>query len=188
MIAHLKGIVELIEDEYLVLDVGGVGYRVFYASIPDLHIGSELKLHIIFQHKDDGITLFGFNTTQEATLMRTIQSRVSGVGGKSAMMIMRSLTPGQIADAVMNERPEVFKTVHGIGKKTAERIVLELRDVMSKLPVVPGQLPASGSIDDARAALRALGFTIGEVEKSLDGIDRELSSEDIIRKALEKLG
>ncbi len=188
MIAHLKGTVEHVEDEFLVLDVHGVGYRVFHAVIPELAVGKELKIHIVHQQKEDSVTLFGFNTAQEATLMRTIQGRVSGVGGKTAMMIMRSLTPGQIADAVMNERPDVFKTVPGIGKKTAERIVLELRDIMSKLPVVPGQLPASGSIDDARAALRALGFTIGEVEKSLAGIDRELSSEDIIRLALEKLG
>ena len=188
MIAHLKGIIEYIEDDFLILDVGGVGYRVFYGMIPNMQTKASLKLHIVYQHKEDSVTLYGFATRQEATMMRTIQSRVSGVGGKSAMLIMRTLTTTQIADAVLNERPEVFKTVHGIGKKTAERIVLELKDVMENMPIVPGQLPKSGNIDDARAGLRALGFTIGEIEKSLEGVNRELPSEEIIRKALERLG
>ncbi|HOO97452.1 MAG TPA: Holliday junction ATP-dependent DNA helicase RuvA [Caldisericia bacterium] len=190
MIAHLEGRIDLIDDEFIVIDVGGMGYRVFHGNIEGLQLGRTIKVHIVYQQKEDGVTLFGFGTSQEANLMRTIQGRVSGVGGKSALMILRTLTPSQIADAVINERPDVFKTVHGIGKKTSERIVLELRDVMSQIPIGVGveRTTASSAIDDARAALRALGFTIGEVEKALDGIGKELSSEEIITAALEKLG
>lgn len=189
MIAHLCGTVETIEDEYIVLDVGGVGYQVFIGKIPDLSIGGNLKLHTIQQFKEDGVTLFGFATQTECKLMQTIMAKVSGVGGKTALGILRNLSPGQIADAVIYEKPHVFQAVPGIGAKLSQRMVLELKDAMGQVQVQSRALPVGGDMmDEARAALRALGFSMGEVERALAGLGKtEKSAEDIIKTALGKL-
>ena len=78
MIAHLEGRIDLIDDDFIVIAVAGIGYRVFHGHIDDLVLGKTLKVHIVYQHKEDGVTLFGFGRSQEANLMRTIQNRVSG--------------------------------------------------------------------------------------------------------------
>lgn len=187
MIAHLNGIVDSIEDDYIILDVAGVGYQVFIGKVPDLSIGGQLKLFTIQQFKEDGVTLFGFATQTECKLMQTITSKVSGVGGKTALGILRNLSPGQIADAVIYEKPHIFQSVPGIGAKLSQRICLELKDAMGQVQVKT--LPVGGDmVDEARAALRALGFSMGEVERALSGLGKtEKSAEEIIKTALGKL-
>jgi Holliday junction DNA helicase RuvA len=189
MIAHLNGIVDSIEDDYIILDVAGVGYQVFIGKVPDLSIGGQLKLFTIQQFKEDGVTLFGFATQTECKLMQTITSKVSGVGGKTALGILRNLSPGQIADAVIYEKPHIFQSVPGIGAKLSQRLCLELKDAMGQVQIQAKSLSVGGDmVDDARAALRALGFSMGEVERALSGLGKtEKSSEEIIKTALGKL-
>jgi holliday junction DNA helicase RuvA len=187
MISHLVGTVDSIDDDYIVLDVGGVGYQVFIGKVPDLSLGATIKLYTIQQFKEDGVTLFGFGTQTECKLMQTITSKVSGVGGKTALGILRILSPGQIADAVIYDKPHVFQSVPGIGAKLSQRLCLELKDAMGQ--VQTKSLPIGGDMmDEARAALRSLGFSIGEVEKSLSGLGKtEKSAEEIIKTALGRL-
>ncbi len=187
MIAHLDGRIEQIEDDSIVLDVNGLGFEVQIAKIPGLAIGAQTRIYTVWQFKEDGVTIFGFSSPGESKLFKAICAKVSGVGGKTALALLRGLTPGQIADAVVHEKAHVFKAIPGIGQKTAERIVLELRDMMAEVSYAPA--PVGGDkVDEARAALRSLGFSIGEIEKALSGLKpQSMTSEDIIKIALSKL-
>ncbi len=187
MIAHLDGRIEQIDDESIVLDVNGLGFDIQIANIPELSIGLQIRIYTVWQFKEDGVTIFGFATPGESKLFKTICAKVSGVGGKTALAILRGMTPGQIADAVIHEKTHVFRTIPGIGQKTAERIILELRDMMAKVSYAPS--PIGGDrVDEARAALRSLGFSIGEIEKALSGLkSQSMTSEEIIKTALSRL-
>lgn len=187
MISHLDGKIDAIEEDTITIDVGGIGFEVYVAKIPGLSEGAQMLIHTVWQIKEDGVTIFGFATRQESELFKTITSKVSGVGGKTALTILKSLSPAQIAEAVIHEKAHVFRAISGIGPKMSERIVLELRDVMSKMTI--SSVPSGGDeMDEARAALRSLGFSIGEVEKALSGVKaHDLKSEEIIKVALGKL-
>jgi len=189
MINHLDGTIEDFDDEVVVLNVNGIGFEILVGRVSGVEIGKSLRLYTVWRfNSEDGYTIFGFETPQESKLLKTITSKVSGVGGKTALSLLKTLTPGQIADAVIHEKAHVFRAVSGIGPKMSERIVLELRDVMAGMPVQPGSIGKSDEIDEAREALRALGFSIGEIEKAFDGIKgKGASSEEIIKHALSRL-
>ena len=187
MIAHLDGTVESVEEDIAIIDVGGVGYEVHIGRILGLTEGVKMRVYTVQQFKEDGVIVFGFGSPDEVKLFKTITSKVSGVGGKIALSILRSLTPSQIADAVVHERSHVFRAIPGIGPKMSERIVLELRDVMASVAFTTTSI-SGDQVDEARVALRSLGFSIGEVEKALSGLkQKELTSEEIIKQALGKL-
>ena len=199
MIAYLRGRVIDIGAETLVLEVHGVGYELYCSAsvFSKARFGAEIELYVSMHVKEDGITLFGFDSPKEKQLFARLTS-VSGVGPKSAMGIFTSMTADEAAEAIMLADVKKLSKAKGMGKKTAEKIVLELHgkisaaEVMSKSGDFSVAMPGGGeklseTDEEAVSALQNLGFTRNE---SLQAVKRAKESgaadlEDIIRRALQ---
>lgn len=199
MIASVRGEVIDIEDDALVVTVNGIGLRV-YAPLSRMQgiyrLNDEIFLHTHLIVREDQWTLFGFPGKEELALFKLILN-ISGIGGKSALMVLSCLNPEEIVGAVEAGDAKPFERVSGIGKKTAQRIVLELKDKISGLgisgsPVLKKTKEASAEIDngDAVAALCQLGYTAAEAKKAVVAVVSEdplIDGESLLRKALLRL-
>jgi Holliday junction DNA helicase RuvA len=190
MIATLRGRVVERGNGRIVLDVGGVGYLLAATSsavrlaVPD---GEEVTLVTNLQVREDALTLYGFASTAERDLFELLLG-VSGVGPKAALAIVSGYEPDQIRRAIITSDHALFTSISGIGRKTAERVVIDLKDKVGALPVGESETPAAAaSVDEhtaARDALVNLGMSVAEAEAALRGIDEELSVGERIRQAL----
>ncbi|MBU8902404.1 MAG: Holliday junction branch migration protein RuvA, partial [Victivallales bacterium] len=184
-----------------VIDVHGVGYQVFFPmstfdKLPREE--EEVSLFICTQVREDAISLYGFSTMPEKQLF-VILIGVSGVGPKLALSILSSMPVESFSSAIINSDLDVIKRISGIGKKTAERLIVELKDKLSKtMPSIAtgGEVMVSDekalAMEDAIAALEQLGFKRETVRKALEKIvntipSEEATSENFIRKALQAL-
>lgn len=174
MIGKLKGKIDLIRDDYLFLDVNGVGYRV-YAS--DVTLGrvakkEEVELFIHTNVKEDHIKLYGFETMEELTLFEMLLS-ISGVGPKAGLGILTIASPGTIRNAIAKEDSSILTRVSGIGKKTAERVILELK---SKIDDLPGKSTEKEAVMDQEVvdALIAMGYSASEAREALKAVPKEI--------------
>lgn len=202
MITLLTGVLVEASPSVAVLDVGGVGFEVGIsgttaASLPSL--GQTCRLFTRLQVREDAMTLFGFASKEERTMFDRLVA-VSGVGPRLALAVLSKFTVGQLYTVVMAEDAKGMATVPGVGKKTAQRLILELKSVFAKdhgllaadvpaagqLPL--GSAPASTALDDARAALLSMGFTPQEADLALDGLDGAARVEELLASALKRLG
>lgn len=175
MIGYLKGKVKELTHEYALLEVGGVGYEVYCsnAAFSRLSGADEGEVYTYMQVKEDGIALFGFADTKEKALFLKLIS-VQNVGAKSAMALLASMRPDEIVNAIQFNDSKRLSAVKGLGKKTVERIILELNGKLTAEEVmgagsVPVQAVAvSEEDDDAVAALMGLGFTKQESARAVD--------------------
>ena len=191
MINHLHG--RLIEKNpaYLVVECGGVGYFVnislhTYSAVPDKE---ECKIYIHLQINEDAHTLFGFAEEDERRLFRNLIS-VSGVGASTARMILSSMNPQEILACIVNGDVARLKTVKGIGEKTAQRMILELKDKLKKDGPVKSVVSHLKIKDEAMSALLTLGFSRQAVDKTVENLLRDqpaMTVEDLIRKALKTM-
>jgi holliday junction DNA helicase RuvA len=182
MISSLRGKVVARTLDGVVLDVGGVGYRVQTttralrkASGPD-----EITLDTYLNVREDALQLFGFADAAERELFEHFLS-VSGVGPKVALAILSGSTTADLKRAIAGEDIARFVAIPGIGKKTAERVVLELKEKVATLEVVSGS--SDGELV-ARDALVELGYSLPEAERALAGTDPEAAPEERVRQAL----
>ena len=198
MIAHLRG--TLLDSSYTgcVVDVGGVGYEVAiplstFDRLP--RVGEAVELHILTQVREDAITLFGFSTPEEKKLFSAL-IQVTGIGGKLALNILSGMSVANFCDAVANRDVKALSRISGIGKRTAERMVLELHDKLEGFGFAPGsgEMPAGNldSINDAALALEQLGFKKDAIRKTLQTLASEMdekdqTTENLLRAALAKL-
>ena len=182
-----------------VIDCAGVGYKLTVTGSTLSYLSAcpkneKVRVFTYMAVREDAVELFGFKTPEELTTFKTLIS-VSGVGPKAAVAILTVLSPAALALAVSQGDVKAICQAQGVGKKIAERIVLELKDKLAKnMPdldtgdvVSTAPIAAKGSMADARDALLVLGYTRGEVEAALKGIDKTLETEDIIRSALGRL-
>ena len=193
MIHHLSG--KLIEKHptHVVIECGGVGYFVnislnTYTAIPD---EEHLRIYTHLQVREDAHTLFGFYTLAEREIFRLLIS-VSGVGSSTARTMLSSMTPAQVRDAIASEDVPAIKAVKGIGAKTAQRVILDLRDKVQKIYDLDEVSPESNNTnkEEALSALEVLGFARKSAEKVVDAAlrqDPSLSVEGIIKSALKNL-
>ena len=199
MLAYVKG--ELVQKQigYVVIDVGGLGYKIFMSepSIDEIgNIGDTVKVHTYYRVSEDDISLFGFNTQEELRMFELLIS-VSGIGAKTAIAMLACIEPSQFAIAVISNDIDTLKKIPGVGPKSAQRIVLELKDKMKKEQQIAELTNASleqkskvkkiivadSKVQEATDALQVLGYTKKDVEKALEQIDTaDLSVEDIIKK------
>ena len=197
MIALLTGNVAYKLPDTVVIDVGGVGYRVqipfsTYYELPDP--GATCTLHIHTHVKEDAIQLFGFRTAQEKDCFQLLLS-VSGVGPKLARDILSNIQPPELAGALSSGNLARLSAIPGIGKKTAERLVLELKEKIRKLDIDqphPSRLPVSGTtemLDDVASALVNLGYKEQLVRKTLDELPLpdNTGMEAVLKLALKQL-
>ena len=187
MIARLRGRPVAWEAEGLVLDVGGVGYRLHAtpSAVRKAEGVAEVSLETHLHVREDVLQLYGFADAGERELFGQLLA-VSGVGPKVALAIVSGYTPGELRRAIVRDDAALFQTIPGIGKKTAQRVVLELKEKLAPLAAVPGGAPGAG--DDAhlvaRAALVELGYSVPEAEERLASTDPELPPAERVREAL----
>ena len=194
MIAHLTGKIISKKPTQITLDVNGVGYLInisinTFDKIEE--IGKQISLHTYLSVKEDSLTFFGFYTIAEKELFEILIG-VNGVGPKLAINILSGITADEFKDAVLNRNVSRLVAIPGVGKKTAERMIIELGDKISKLSDSGTSIsPKSYSIkDDAVAALIGLGYnhkTADNVTRSLIDENAEISLEDLIKESLKKL-
>lgn len=195
MFANLNGKLIHKSTEYLIIDVGGVGYQVHSPLSTYYELGEEgssvsLRIHTVV--REDSITLYGFLTEDEKKIFTHI-IQVSGIGPKTGIGLLSGLSAGEFVDAVIRGDAARISGVPGIGKKTAERIILELRDKVKKLMISSGYSPSEEKTplqEDVISALVNLGYQKNRAEKAVSMIMREHAPEkfdDLLRKALKKL-
>ena len=195
MIAQLHGILLEATLSVAVLDVSGIGFEVGIsgmtaASLPPL--GEEVRLYTRMRIGNDAVALFGFATVEERTMFDRLVA-VSSVGPRLALAVLSKYSVSQIYSIVMAEDTTGMSAVPGVGKKTAQRLILELKGTLAKdRSLAAGQLPlsraASSPLDDARAALLSMGFSPQETDLALDGYDEGMRVEDLLAAALKRLG
>lgn len=181
-----------ITPSYIVVNCGGVGYRIeislnSYTVLKEKSEGRVLVHHIV---REDAQLLFGFENEKERTLFKYLIS-VNGVGANTARMILSSLSCDELIEAVVNENVNVIKSVKGIGLKTAQRIIIDLKDNLSKFDFVKAEsIFSNKNREEALLALQTLGFNKPVIEKTLDKIlktNASLGVEELIRQALKVL-
>ena len=196
MFAYIKGSLEQKSNNYVVIDVGGIGYKIFMATkaIETLgEIGEIVKVHTHYYVREDNISLYGFNTNEELRMFELLL-QVSGIGAKSAIAMLSEISPSSFALAVISDDISQLVKIPGIGKKTAARIVLELKDklkteeAITKTEEVKLSITNEEETSEAIAALQVLGYTKREIEKALENVDtKNLQLEEIIKQGLKNL-
>ncbi len=169
MIASLEGIVGAIAADSLVIEVGGIGYRVYAAPsvLASTPPGGRLKLHTYHLVREDQQALFGFRTSDELGFFNLLLT-VTGVGPKVALAIVGSRPAADLQLAILQQDQAMLVAIPGIGKKLAERIIFELKEKVSAAGIAAGTSAAmsSGSEGEVVAALQALGYSLGEAREA----------------------
>ena len=200
MLYFLKVITAALEPGLAVIECAGVGYACKTTSftLSGLQPGKPATLYTHLSVREDGIELYGFGTKEEKRLFLQLTS-VSGVGPKAALSILSTTTPSQLALAILTEDVKTLTLAPGIGKKIAQRIVLELRDKLAKeqpeMDWTPVNIPAAGGepvqgdkLSEAGAALAVLGYSPAEVQMALKGVDAEhMTVEELIKAGLRNM-
>lgn len=196
MIAYVKGILETKTDTFVIIDVQGIGYRVFMPSksIEKLgELGDTVKVYTYYYVREDNISLYGFLSNEELRMFELLLS-VSGVGAKSAIIMLSEITPSSFALAVITDDVSKLVKIPGVGKKTAARIILELKDKLKTESTIEEneeiniELERDNNTNEAIAALQVLGYTRREIEKVFEKIHtKDLELEEIIKQALKYL-
>lgn len=203
MISQLTGTLVEATMSAAVIDVNGIGFELGISGSTAATLaapGNEVRLFTRMQVREDAMTLFGFASKDERTMFDRLVA-VSGVGPRLALAVLSTYTVGQLYSVVMAEDDKAMARVPGVGKKTAQRLILELKSVFSKdkgfVPgdAIPGQakmavpVAAPSALDDAQAALLSMGFSPQEAEVALSGYDgQNMSVEELLGAALKRLG
>ena len=206
MLAYIKGTLEMKMTGYLVIDVGGLGYKIFMseAGMEKVgNIGDNIKVHTYYKVREDDISIFGFNTLEELKMFELLIS-VSGVGAKTALSMLAVCEPSEFALAVISEDIKTLTGIPGIGAKSAQRIILELKDKITKEQQIEKinkqvkekvedkiqeAMEKNHKITEAMSALQVLGYNKKEIEKAFTQLDKDVqSTEELIKKGLNLLG
>ncbi len=198
MFYYLQGTVAHVEPYLAVIDCGGVGYacRTTNTTLSALTVGQTAKLLTCVNVREDAFEIYGFATEEEKHLYQLLVG-VSGVGPKAALAILSASTPANLASAIVMGNEKALTAAPGIGKKIAQRVILELKDKLAKGQISAGGETYGGSgvtvipqdkASEAAAALAVLGYSGGEINAALQGIDMAaLPLEEIIRQALKRM-
>jgi len=196
MIARLAGTLIHKQPPLLVIDIAGVGYEVeapltVFDALPKTGQPVVILTHLAI--KDDSHTLYGFSSEEQRTLFRQLL-KISGIGAKLALTILSGVSGDELARYVADNDIASLTRLPGIGKKTAERIVMELRDKLDVIPATAGSAPGGSALfagdasKEAAHALRALGYKPQEVSRMVrQAAEPEMSAEEIIRRALKSM-
>lgn len=197
MIYNVKGILTYTEPTFAVVECGGVGFKCF-VSMTTLQsltsIGTEVNLFTYMAVREDAMDLFGFSTQEELSAFKLLIT-VSGIGPKAAIAILSVLTPDRLSIAVSSGDVKSIQMAQGVGKKTAERVVLELKDKMVSIgsgkvsAVVEGiqQVSSNSNAQEAVEVLVSLGFNQSDAAAVVGTMDKSMSVDDMIRKGLKEL-
>lgn len=195
MYYYLKGEVVLKQDNFVVLDIGGVGYKLYTSGLSQesVSVGDRVMFYTHVYVREDILDIYGFASKDELSMFLHLLS-VSGVGPKAALAILSVVTPNRLVLAVMTGDAKTLTKASGVGAKMAQRVILELKDKLKNTEIVPEEL-ASGVAEvitdnsalEAVSALTVLGYSLNEAKKAVAEIDSTLSTEEIVKQALTKL-
>ena len=195
MIAYLKGNLMTKSEEYIILEVQGIGYKVYMSktSIDELDESNQVKVYTYLKIREDDISLFGFNTNEELHMFELLIS-VGGIGAKSAITILSNITPSRFALAVITNDVNSLKKLPGIGAKTAQRIILELKDKIKTEEAIDldsnriqqNNIQKEEDLEELIQALQVLGYRRYEINKVLPKVKSE-TLEDKIKETLQYL-
>lgn len=199
MFAYIKGSLEVKTTGYIVIETNGIGYKIFMSetAIERLgEIGSITKVHTYVKVREDDVSIFGFNTNEELRMFELLLS-VSGIGAKSAITILSNISPSSFALAVITNDIATLKKLPGIGQKSAQRVILELKDKLKTEEAISQKevsaeiktaIIEDDKVSEAISALQVLGYSRKEIDTAIEKIDMNgLTVEDIIRKGLNNL-
>jgi Holliday junction DNA helicase RuvA len=190
MIARLRGTVLSIKAPHVVVDAGGVGYRVTCAqtALDTVDLGRPADLHTHLAVREDSWQLYGFASEDELELFQVLLT-VSGVGPRTALAVLSKLNPAAFRAAVVNQQIEALSRVPGVGKKTAEKMIFALKDKLGGLDTAPA-MPMSAADTEILSALTALGYSAAEAQAALAALPRKepLDLEEKLRRALAYFG
>lgn len=193
MYEYIKGKIEYISDDYLIIENNGIGYKIFTSSNTLNNINFDELQNKVFTYlhvREDDLTLYGFISKEELDIFKLLLT-VSKIGPKVGLSILSTISPRQLAYSIANEDVNLLSKAPGVGSKTAKRIILELKDKFkSNLETIneKNYINRSNNIDDAITALLALGYTKNEINKVFVNKNLEnYSIEDIIKIALTEL-
>ena len=194
MFAYIKGALELKSNGYIVIDINGLGYKIFMSqnnidTIGELH--NIIKVFTYVKVREDDISIYGFKTQEQLKMFELLIS-VSGVGAKSALVMLSCIEPSDFAIAVISNDVKVLTKVPGIGNKSAQRIILELKDKLKEEQIEEKLKDSSKktkdnseNINEAISGLMVLGYSKKDIEKAFEHLDIDnLSIEDLIKKGL----
>lgn len=199
MIAYINGTLERRAESYIIIETGGIGYQIFVspatlAKLPQT--GERVKVFTYFSVKEDGVSLYGFASAEEQEMFHKLLT-VSGVGPKGALGFLSQLTPQEIILAIISEDVKTLSKAPGVGRKTAQRVILELKDkfktedALSMGEEVQGIVETSVGGDakfEAIDAMTALGYSRSEAARAVNAVAAEgMSTEDILKAALKKM-
>lgn len=197
MLAYIKGSLEIKNNDYIVIDVGGLGYKVNMSkkALESVgNIGDKIKVYTYYRVREDDISIFGFNTNEELRMFELLLS-VSGIGAKVALTILSNIEITEFALAVITDDVSKIVKIPGIGKKSAQRIILELKDKLKAQELAEAeeqgetkeskQEKNNEAEEEAIAALQILGYGKKEIEKAFEKLaNKNVSVEELIKKGL----
>ena len=196
MYAYIKGTLEEKTKDSIVVDVNGIGYRIFLSeqSMSKLgELGETIKVYTHYHVREDNISLYGFLSNEELKMFELL-IQVSGIGAKTAIVMLSNITPSQFAVAIITDDLKTLTKIPGVGSKSAQRMILELKDklkaedAIAKDTEVKVKVTNNENAEEAIQALQILGYNKGVINKVLEKLDIDgLSTEDIIKSALKQL-
>ncbi len=191
MFEYISGTIAAKGDTYAVVDAGGIGYRLTMTanSLIRLKTGEKTRVYTHLYISENIMELYGFASADEREMFRRLIG-ISGIGPKAAAAILSLYTPQSLAAAIVTEDEKAISKAPGIGKKTAGRIILELKDKLTDselVPVTAAEQPQSDAASEALEALLSLGYMRSEALTALSGLGEELPTEEMIRQALKKM-
>ena len=193
MYLYIKGSLEVKTKGYIVVECNGIGYKIFMSdkSLNELgNIGDTVKVYTHYHVREDEISLYGFKTDEELRMFELLLS-VSGIGARSAITMLSNIEPSEFAFAVISDDVDRMTKIPGIGKKTAQRLILELKDKLKSEEIernkeeIEKEIKEVEGLNEAVSALQVLGYSRREIDSAFEKADLSgLSTEDIIKKGL----
>ena len=194
MFSYIKGEVKIKANNFIAIDVNNIGFKIFMTEkeIQQIEIGDIVKVYTYMRVKEDDISLFGFLSNDELTMFELLIS-VGGIGAKSATQILSNIEPTDFALSVITEDVSKLKKLPGIGAKTAQRIILELKDKIKTNEAITNEESekraiSSKNVQDAIDALQVLGYNRKSIQKAFEKIvSNDKSVEELIKEGLKEL-
>ena len=193
MYLYIKGSLVVKTKGYIVVECNGIGYKIFMSdkSLNEVgNIGDKVKVYTHYHVREDEISLYGFKTDEELRMFELLLS-VSGIGARSAITMLSNIEPSEFAFAVISDDVDRMTKIPGIGKKTAQRIILELKDKLKSEEIernkeeIEKEIKEVEGLNEAISALQVLGYSRREIDLAFEKADLSgLSTEDIIKKGL----
>ena len=193
MYSYIKGSLEIKSKGYIVVECSGIGYKIFMSdkSLNEIgNVGDNVKVYTHYHVREDEISLYGFKSDEELRMFELLLT-VSGIGAKSAIATLSNIEPSEFALAVISDDVNRITKIPGIGKKTAQRLILELKDKLKSEEIeknkeeIEKEIKQTEGLNEAISALQVLGYSRREIDDAFENANLEgLSIEDIIKKGL----